>query len=329
MISIRNLSKKYGDLHVLKDISLEIQDGEIYGLVGRSGAGKSTLLRCINGLENFQSGSLKVGNTEIKELSRKELRVFRKDIGMIFQHFSILERKTVYDNIAYPLKCWKIPKEKRDTRIKELVKLVDLEEKLYVKAKNLSGGQKQRVAIARALALSPSILLCDEATSALDPRTTKDILALLRKINEELKITIVVVTHQMSVVRQICTKLALLENGTIMEDGDVGEVFMRQPGALKRLIGEEGQDFPEGCNYEMLTEEGSESEKILSSIARDLQLQFSIVDGEIEHFRTKTFGKFVIHFDDEYEKAVTDYLDEKKIKYKKVTETACEMEAIS
>ena len=281
MIQIKKLYKKYEKLEVLKDISLEIYDGEIYGLVGRSGAGKSTLLRCINGLEKFNEGNLIVDNIAVSKLNREELRHFRKNIGMIFQQTSLLERKTVYENIAFPMECWKIPKSEQENKIRELVKLIELEEKINVKAKNLSGGQKQRVAIARALALNPKILLCDEATSALDPNTTKNILSLLHKINKEMDITIVIVTHEMSVIRDVCTKVAILENGLIVEKGDPSEVFMKESPALNRLLGSSPYMLDEGINIEIISIIGSQSTSILSDLALDLNLKFDVIDGRI------------------------------------------------
>ena len=223
MIEITNLEKNFGDLEVLKKINLKIMDGEIYGLVGVSGAGKSTLLRCINGLESYSNGSLKVNGTEVKDLDKKQKKIFQKNIGMIFQHFPMLTRKTVYDNIAFPMKCWKYGKKEIDQRVKELAEIVGSTDKLGEKPANLSGGQKQRVAIARALSMNPKILLSDEATSALDPKTTQSILALLKEINEKLGITIIIVTHQMEVVRQVCQKVSLLEGGKIVTSGDVEE----------------------------------------------------------------------------------------------------------
>ena len=223
MIEITNLEKNFGDLEVLKKINLKIMDGEIYGLVGVSGAGKSTLLRCINGLESYSNGSLKVNGTEVKDLDKKQKKIFQKNIGMIFQHFPMLTRKTVYDNIAFPMKCWKYGKKEIDQRVKELAEIVGITDKLGEKPANLSGGQKQRVAIARALSMNPKILLSDEATSALDPKTTQSILALLKEINEKLGITIIIVTHQMEVVRQVCQKVSLLEGGKIVTSGDVEE----------------------------------------------------------------------------------------------------------
>ena len=184
MIRIKGVNKYFGNTQVLKNINVEINKGEIFGLVGHSGAGKSTLLRCINGLESYEDGSITVNNKEIKDLTSKELREFRKDLGMIFQHFSLLERLNVYENVALPLECWGYSKEEINKKVDELLRLVGLENKAKDKPKHLSGGQKQRVAIARALALNPNILLCDEATSALDPNTTKSILSLLRDINK-------------------------------------------------------------------------------------------------------------------------------------------------
>lgn len=215
MIEILNLQKFYGDTKVLRDINVEIDKGDIYGLLGVSGAGKSTLLRCINGLESYEAGSLKVNDVEVKNLNEKELRAFRKNIGMIFQQFSLLERKTVYENVALPMECWGYKKQDIDKKVKELLELVELGDKIKSKPKELSGGQKQRVAIARALTLDPQILLCDEATSALDPSITNSILELLKKINRELGITIVVVTHQMNVVKQVCNKMAILSKGNL------------------------------------------------------------------------------------------------------------------
>lgn len=238
MIEIKQLYKSYGELEVLKDINLTVNTGEIYGLVGRSGAGKSTLLRCINGLENYQSGSLKIDGTEMKDLSKTQLREFQKEIGMIFQHFSLVERRNVYKNIALPMVCWKYKKEDIDKRVQELAKLVEISDKLYDRPKMLSGGQKQRVAIARVLSMNANLLLCDEATSALDPNTTQSVLNLLRELNQKLGITIVVVTHQMEVVRQICDTISILENGKISASGNVKEIFLKKTTSIIRVIGE-------------------------------------------------------------------------------------------
>lgn len=240
MITGTNIKKTFdGTLQVLNDISFHIEPGDIYGLVGRSGAGKSTLLRCINGLCDYQEGSLRVMDREVSTLTPGEMREFRKHIGMVFQHFSLLERRSVYKNIAIPMECWGYSKEEIDQKVKSLLELVELSDKADVKPRHLSGGQKQRVAIARALTMEPKILLCDEATSALDPNTTNSILDLLYRINQESGITIVVVTHQMEVVKRICNKLSILENGAIAVAGGVSEVFQTEHPALKNLLGTE------------------------------------------------------------------------------------------
>ncbi|MDU3723240.1 MAG: methionine ABC transporter ATP-binding protein, partial [Clostridium celatum] len=239
MIKMQNVKKSFGDIEVLKDISLNINEGEIYGLIGHSGAGKSTLLRCINALEDYNDGSIVVMDKEVNKLTEKEKRVFRKDLGMIFQGFNLLNRKTVYDNVALPLQVWGEDKACIKKRVNELLEIVGLSDKAKSKPKELSGGQKQRVAIARALALEPKILLCDEATSALDPKTTKDILSLLDDINKKLGITIVVVTHQMEVVKQICQRVALLQGGVLVAEGKAEEVFLRPEVSLKKFLGED------------------------------------------------------------------------------------------
>ena len=238
IITGTNIGKIFeGNIEVLKNVNFSIEKGDIYGLVGRSGAGKSTLLRCINGLTNYNTGSLKVYDKEIKLFSERELREFRKKIGMIFQHFSLIERRSVYHNIAIPMECWGYKKKEIHERVINLLNLVGLEEKANVRPRQLSGGQKRRVAIARALTMKPNILLCDEATSALDPNTTNAILELLYKINQEMDITIVMVTHQMDVVRRICRNMAIIENGTVEIKGDVEDIFKADPPQLKRLLG--------------------------------------------------------------------------------------------
>lgn len=256
MIEIQNLCKSFGTLEVLKNISLSIRTGEIYGLVGRSGAGKSTLLRCINGLESYNSGSLKIDGTEIRDLSKQQIRELRRGIGMIFQQFSLIERRTVYQNVALPMRCWKYSKDAVDKRVRELLDLVDISDKINERPSVLSGGQKQRVAIARALALESQLLLCDEATSALDPKTTRSVLNLLREINRKLGLTIIVVTHQMEVVREVCDTISILENGKIAAAGDVKEVFLQKPDSLLTLLGQERMHCPEqGGTYSFLLAE--------------------------------------------------------------------------
>ena len=236
MIAIKNLRKSFGQNEVLKDIRITIQDGEVYGLIGVSGAGKSTLLRCINGLESYDGGSLKIDGTELSELKGRRLRQFRSGIGMIFQQFNLMDRMTVYQNIAFPMRCWGKSREEIDRRVEELLTLVELEEKRSARPRELSGGQKQRVAIARALTMSPKILLCDEATSALDPNITRSILDLLKKINRELGLTIIVVTHQMDVAKQVCGRVSVLSKGVLTCTGDVKDVFLKQPEELEEML---------------------------------------------------------------------------------------------
>ena len=315
MIKLTSVKKNFGHVEVLKDISIEINEGEIYGLIGHSGAGKSTLLRCINGLESYDDGSVNVMGKEIKNLNKNELRAFRKDLGMIFQNFNLLNRKTVYKNIALPLEVWNYDKDKIKDRVLELLKLVDLEDKVNSKPGQLSGGQKQRVAIARALALNPKILLCDEATSALDPKTTKDILALLNKINKELGITIVVVTHQMEVVKEICEKVALLEDGILVAKGAVEEVFLKQGISIKKFLGEEENDTlpTSGVNIRILFPSKCSESAIITRMARELEIDFSIVGGKLEKFREDVLGSLVINIDKSQKDMVLSYLEDKDI----------------
>lgn len=229
MIEFKNIYKtfktKNTEVHALQDVSLTVEKGDIYGVIGFSGAGKSTLIRMVNGLETPTQGTVTVDGKDVSQLKGTELRNFRKNIGMIFQHFNLLESKTVYQNVAIPLKLAGWEKGKIDERVKELLNFVELDEKASALPGQLSGGQKQRVGIARALALNPQILLCDEATSALDPRTTESILKLLKKVNSELGITILMITHQMNVIQEICNKVAVLEQGRLVEFGSVIEVF--------------------------------------------------------------------------------------------------------
>ena len=229
MIEIRNLIKTYntksGTINGVDHVSLSIQKGEIYGIVGYSGAGKSSLLRCINLLERPSSGSITVNGINLSSLNSEELRLARLKIGMIFQHFYLISQKTVFENIAFSLKAAKITPSQIEKRVEELLKMVDLTDKRDVYPSQLSGGQKQRVGIARALANNPSVLLCDEATSALDPTTTRSILNLLRKINKELNITIVLITHEMNVVKEICNRMAIMQKGKVIEEGSVYDIF--------------------------------------------------------------------------------------------------------
>lgn len=318
MITVKNLNKYYGDTKVLNNINISINQGEIFGIIGHSGAGKSTLLRCINRLENYQEGSLLVDNQEVKDLNEKELRILRKDLGMIFQHFSLLERKTVFENVALPLECFKYSKEEKEKRVMELLKLVGIDDKKNSKPRNLSGGQKQRVAIARALALNPKVLLCDEATSALDPNTTKSILTLLQDINQKLDITIIVVTHQMEVIKQICSRVAIMENGEVLEIGETEELFLQNSKNLRKLVGEEDILLPEGTNIRIIFPKDVSNEAIITSMARELDIDLSIVCGKLEKYREDVLGSLVVNISCEHKENVKKYLDSKGVRWEEI-----------
>ena len=229
MIELRHIVKRFeskaGTVTAVNDVSLHIEKGEVFGIIGFSGAGKSTLVRCINLLERPTSGEVLIDGTDITKLAAKELRGVRQKIGMIFQHFNLMPSRTVYENIEMPLKLTSLSAEERREKIRSLLELVELADKSEAYPSQLSGGQKQRVAIARALANDPKVLLCDEATSALDPKTTRSILKLLREVNSRLGITIVVITHQMDVVKFICDRAAVMEHGRVVEEGTILDIF--------------------------------------------------------------------------------------------------------
>lgn len=314
MIEIKNVVKSFGETQVLKDISISIKKGEIYGIIGHSGAGKSTLLRCINGLESYNGGSVNVMGREVSSLKDRELREFRKDLGMIFQNFNLLQRKNVFDNIALPLEVWGYKPDEIKTKVLELLKLVGLEDKKLSKPSELSGGQKQRVAIARALALDPKILLCDEATSALDPKITKDILSLLSKINRELGITIVMVTHQMEVIKEVCEKVALIDGGEIKAEGKAEDLFLKPGKSLKKFLGEGDDILPEeGINIKIFFPSDSSENALITKMARELEVDFSIVWGKLEKFRDTVLGGLVINIRKEDKEKVIKYLEDRNI----------------
>lgn len=313
MIEIKNMDKNFGSLQILTDINLKIEKGEIFGIIGLSGAGKSTLLRCINGLETYHKGSVKVMGTEVANLGPTAIRELRRKLGMIFQNFNLLNRKNVFDNIAIPMEIWGFDKSTIKERVFELLKLVDLEDKAYEKPARLSGGQKQRVAIARALALKPEILLCDEATSALDPKTTKSILELLREINKKLGLTIVIVTHQMEVIKDICSKVALIEDGRIITSGYVEDIFLKPDSRLKNLLGEEELLPCEGVNIKLYFQKEKSCQCIISSMARELDKDFSIVWGKLEKFSDHVLGNLIINVNKQDQDLITRHLDNKSI----------------
>jgi len=316
MIKLESVSKSFGDLEVLKDISIEIQDHEIYGIIGQSGAGKSTLLRCINGLEDYQSGSIHINDVLVSGKDQKKLHLLQKNMGMIFQNFNLLERLDVYDNVALPMKFWGIRTNTAEARkkIEGLISLVGLQDKAHAKPKELSGGQKQRVAIARALVLDPQILLCDEATSALDPAITREILDLLQRINQQMGITIIVVTHQMEVVKQICEKVAFIKDGRVLAIGKPEELFIRPSKDIKAFLHEDSGLLPsEGINIQLFFTDESSDEPVISQMARKLNIDFSISWAKLEDFRSNVYGSLVITVKEEDKEKVLKYLDDVKV----------------
>ena len=318
MIIISNLNKYYENIKVLSDVNIHIEKGEIFGIIGHSGAGKSTLLRCINRLEDYEDGSILVEEKEVKDLSENELRFLRKDLGMIFQHFSLLERKTVFENVALPLECFKYSKAEKNKRVNELLELVGIADKKNQKPRNLSGGQKQRVAIARALALNPKVLLCDEATSALDPNTTKSILSLLQDINKKLNITIIMVTHQMEVIKQICSRVAIMEGGKVLEIGNTEQLFLQNSKNLQKLVGEDEIVLPKGSNIRIIFPKEISNESIITSMARNLDIDFSIVCGRLEKYREDILGSLIINVSSKHKEKVKKYLDERHVRWEEI-----------
>jgi len=313
MIKVSGVSKSFSKVKVLNDVSFTVEKGDIYGVIGHSGAGKSTLLRCFNGLETYDAGTINIMGKSVKELNLKELREFRKDVGIIFQSFNLINSKNVFQNIAFPLEVWGKDKKFIKERVDSLIDLVGLGDKVYSNVKQLSGGQKQRVGIARALALNPKILLCDEATSALDPKTTKSILQLLRDINNKFDITIIVVTHQMEVIKEICNKFILLEKGEIKSHGITEELFIRPTKEMKILIGEDELLPSTGFNIKIIFTKEITQSCLITSIARELDIDFSIVWGRLEKFRDDVMGSLIINASEDNKDKIIKYLDDKAI----------------
>jgi len=339
MICFEHVSKtfqtKNGPFDALKDVSFEIEKGDIYGVIGYSGAGKSTLIRMVNALETPTSGNVWVEGKDIGTLNQKELRNLRKGIGMIFQQFNLLESKTIYDNVAIALKLNGVSKKDMEKRVTELLDFVELSDKKYSYPGQLSGGQKQRVGIARALANNPSILLCDEATSALDPKTTDSILELLKKINEMLHITIVIITHEMNVIQKICNKVAVMDYGQVVETGSVIQVFSNpQSDIARRFVGNLIRDvIPEPLvesirretrNSRLLRiklENTDSTEPLLWEINRRFEVETNILYSTINVIQGIVVGIMLVLFigtDAEIEKA-EQYILESKEEYREVT----------
>ncbi len=303
IIEIRNLSKRFGNTFALKEINLAVYPKEIFGIIGMSGAGKSTLIRCLATLEKPSKGAIFLKGDELTGLDKKQLRTKRKQIGMIFQHFNLFFSRTALENIMYPLEISGVPKEERLKRAHELIELVGLTGKENLYPTQLSGGQKQRVAIARALANYPEVLLCDEATSALDPHTTHSILELLSALNQKLGLTIVLITHEMQVIKEICTKVAVLEHGEVVEEGETGTLFAQpQHPTTKRFLQNMSHEIPdhilpEGDNQELLRLSftgTSAKEPVISRLIREYQVEVNILFGSIDILKKETVGCLVI-----------------------------------
>lgn len=319
MIEIKNLAKTYhgadGDFTAVKNIDLTINDGDIFGIIGLSGAGKSTLVRCINLLEVPTEGDVLVDGKSMLSLSRKELLAARQKIGMIFQGFNLLSQRTALDNITYPLEIAGVKKAKAKERARELLDLVGLADKANSYPSQLSGGQKQRVAIARALATEPSVLLCDEATSALDPTTTVQILDLLREINQNLGVTIVVITHEMRVIEKICNRVAVIDSAEIAEEGLVSEVFLRPKSAIARKLimpqGGEGIESVLGSRCIRVTFDGSDTaEPVISKMTMECRAAVNIVFANTRSLGGKAYGQMVLQLpaDESAQARVLDYM---------------------
>ena len=315
MITLEHVSKtfttKSGYVHAVRDVSLQINEGEIYGIIGFSGAGKSTLVRCINLLERPEAGNVTVDGRELLKLDASQLRESRKKIGMIFQHFNLMRLRTVAQNVAFPLKKSGLSKEEIARKVKELLELVDLSEKANVYPSQLSGGPKQRVAIARALANDPKVLLCDEATSALDPQTTHSILKLIKDINQKLNLTVVLITHEMGVVKEICDRVAVMEDGRVVEEGSIVDIFTHpQAKMTKSFIAststtdriydliEEGHALTELGEDEVIVslkyDASNATQALISEISRTYDVDCNIIFGNIEVVKDTPIGTLIV-----------------------------------
>ncbi len=328
-IEIKGLRKVYqvqdGAVVALDGIDLTINRGDIYGVIGLSGAGKSTLIRCVNRLDIPNEGQILIDGANILTMDRKQLLAARRKMSMIFQQFNLLMQTTVGRNVRYPLEIAGVPAAKANERVKELLKIVGLEDKINAYPAQLSGGQKQRVAIARALASNPEAILCDEATSALDPMTTQSILTLLKDINDRLGITIVVITHEMAVIRQICTRVAILDNGRIAEEGSVDDVFIHTRSAAgKRLFGilpeneeDDGEQVPA---LRIVFDGGREQQPLISSLVRECNVDVNILSANIRRIGGKPYGQMMIEMpeDPEIRRRILDYLAKENLTVKEV-----------
>ena len=320
IIEIKNLSKNFGSgdnlVAALSDVSLEVKTGEIFGIIGLSGAGKSTLVRCMNLLERPTEGKVLFHGSDLTGLKDKELRLQRRKISMIFQSFNLLDQRTSLDNICFPLELAGVSRKEARKRAMELLEIVGLPDKANAYPVQLSGGQKQRIAIARALATDPEVLLCDEATSALDPQTTDSILKLLQKINRERGITVIIITHQMSVIEQICHRVAILDHGEVAEIGDVESVFSNPKSqAGRKLVSPDMGNLPlstwEGRVARIAFNGNASADPIIASVAMDLGLKLSILGADTRNVDGKAFGTMLVSLPDDIHdrRKIMDYLN--------------------
>ena len=312
IIQIRNLTKTFGTgdaaVRALENIDLDIHQGEIFGIIGLSGAGKSTLVRCINLLERPTSGSILVDGKEMTTLSEKELRLARRNVTMIFQSFNLLMQRTCLKNICFPMEISGVPAAEAKKRAAELLELVGLADKADAYPAQLSGGQKQRIAIARALATNPKVLLCDEATSALDPTTTASILGLLKDLNQKLGVTVVVITHQMSVIEEICSRVAILDGGSVAEQGSVEEIFSNpSTDAARRLVypgGVSAEQYPVGTHaLRVAFNGGTAYQPLIATLAIDCGVKVNILAADTRNIDGKVFGTMLLGLPDDSNEA--------------------------
>lgn len=328
IIEVRDLSKTFetddGKVEALQNISLSIQAGDIYGIIGMSGAGKSTLVRCLNYLERPTSGTVEIEGRELGTLTESQLREIRRDISMIFQHFNLLMQRSVLDNVRFPMEIVGVKKAEARKRAMELLEIVGLSEKAKSYPAQLSGGQKQRVAIARALANNPKILLCDEATSALDPTTTKSILQLLQKINRDFGITIVIITHEMSVVQEICSHVAIIDNGELAEHGTVEEVFTSpQTAAAKKLVfmvnPQAGEMRGKRC-IRIVFKENSSFEPVIANMVLECKAPVNILLADTKDIGGIAHGQMILQLpeDEAIGARMIHYLQERRLTVEEV-----------
>lgn len=327
MISIRNLSKVYTgsrkDVVALNDINLDIEDGEIFGIIGLSGAGKSTLIRCINMLEVPTSGEILINGVDITKVDSKTLRQMRMKIGMIFQGFNLLEQSTVLKNVLFPLEIQGVKKEEAIKKALELIELVGLTDKINHYPSQLSGGEKQRVAIARTLTTNPEVILSDEATSALDPNTTQNILKLLKKINKEFGITIIVITHEMKVIDQLCDRVAIINNSQIDEIGNVNDVFMAPKTELARELTKVSSVVREVKSKKVLRlifNNVTSYEPIVANMILECQVSINILSADITDYSGNITGQMLIQIPDDVrlQDKIYTYLKTHKVEYEEV-----------